>query len=62
MAAHVDSDNYQKGLEWADAGQYEQGWDCLREHLCTAPQDVQAPNDECDEEGSWGVNRPGPVR
>ncbi len=41
----MDFDNYQKGLEWAGGGQYEQGWECLREHLRAAPQDVQALND-----------------
>ncbi len=45
MARQVGSDNYQKGLECAAVGQYEQGWECLCEHLRTAPQDVQALND-----------------
>ncbi len=45
MARQVGSDNYRKGLEWAEAGQCEQAWEYLREHLRTVPQDVQALND-----------------
>jgi hypothetical protein len=39
------SDYYRRGLELAEAGQYQEGWDCLREHLRGAPQDAQALND-----------------
>jgi glycosyltransferase involved in cell wall biosynthesis len=45
MTAKTGSDYYQRGLKLAEAGQYQEGWDCLCEHLRGAPQDVQALND-----------------
>jgi len=45
MTAKTGAAYYQRGLELAEAGQYQEGWDCLSEHLRAAPQDVQALND-----------------
>jgi len=45
MAAHTSADSYRRGVELAEAGKYEEGWNCLREHLHGAPQDVPALND-----------------
>ena len=45
MTTRTGSDYYQQGLELAGAGRYEEGWNCLREHLRDMPQDVQALND-----------------
>jgi tetratricopeptide (TPR) repeat protein len=39
------SDYYRRGVALAEAGRYQQGWDCLREYLRQAPQDVEALND-----------------
>ena len=33
MTAKTGSEYYQRGLELAEAGQYQEGWDCLCEHL-----------------------------
>ena len=44
-SADAAIDHYRRGVELAEAGQYEEGWNCLREHLRGAPQDVQALND-----------------
>jgi glycosyltransferase involved in cell wall biosynthesis len=45
MTTETTFPEYRRGLELAEAGQYEQAWDCLREHLRMAPQDVPALND-----------------
>jgi len=45
MTATTGSDYYRQGLELAEAGRYQEGWDCLCEYLRSAPQDVQALND-----------------
>ena len=45
MTAKTGSDYYQRGLELAEAGRYQEGWDWLCEYLRSAPQDVQALND-----------------
>jgi tetratricopeptide (TPR) repeat protein len=37
--------HYQRGLELAEAGQYQQALACLQEHVRTAPEDAQALND-----------------
>ena len=42
MTAKTGSEDYRRGLELAEAGRYQEGWDCLHAHLRTAPQDVQA--------------------
>jgi len=36
---------YEKGLELAEAGKYQEGLNCIREHLRSAPHDVEALND-----------------
>jgi glycosyltransferase involved in cell wall biosynthesis len=38
-------DYYERGLELAEAGQYQEGLNCIREHLRAAPNDAQALND-----------------
>jgi len=45
MATQTDSSYYQRGLQLADKGKYQEGLHCIREHLRTAPHDVQALND-----------------
>lgn len=45
MMTQTGSDSYRRGLELAGAGDYQQGWECLREHLQTQPQDAEALND-----------------
>ena len=45
MTTKTGSNEYARGLELAEAGQYQQGWDCLREYLRHAPQDAGALND-----------------
>jgi len=45
MATKTGSNYHRRGLELAEAGHYEEGWNCLREHLRGRPQDVQALND-----------------
>ena len=39
------SDYYQRGLELAEAGRYQEGLNCIREHLRIMPHDAQALND-----------------
>jgi tetratricopeptide (TPR) repeat protein len=39
------SDNYQKGLELAEAGRYQEALTCIQEHLRISPEDAQALND-----------------
>lgn len=41
----TDFNNYQRALELAEAGQYQQALTCMQEHLRTAPDDAQALND-----------------
>ena len=45
MTTKTGPNGYEQGLELAEAGQYQQGWDCLREYLRGAPQDAGALND-----------------
>jgi glycosyltransferase involved in cell wall biosynthesis len=45
MTTQTDSSCYQRGLELAETGRYEEGLHYIREHLRTEPQDVQALND-----------------
>ncbi len=45
MAAQTGSSYYERGLELAEAGKYQEGLNCIREHLRTAPHDAQALND-----------------
>ncbi len=45
MTTKTGSNEYERGLELAEIGKYEEGWTCLREHLRRAPQDAGALND-----------------
>lgn len=45
MAVKLSSEFYQKGLELAESGQYEEAFGCLRKHLESCPSDGQAWND-----------------
>ncbi|MHC4890447.1 MAG: tetratricopeptide repeat protein, partial [Planctomycetota bacterium] len=45
MTMDINSDHYQRGLELAEAGKYQEALACLQEHLRTAPADAQALND-----------------
>jgi len=40
-----DSNYYQRGLELAEAGRYQEALTCIEQHLRTAPNDGQALND-----------------
>ena len=57
--------NYcREGLAPVEAGKYEEGWNCLREHLCGASQDAEAQIDQetmtaPGRETTAGMNRPG---
>lgn len=43
--AHQGIDGYERNLQLAETGQYEEALTRIQEHLCTAPDDVQALND-----------------
>jgi glycosyltransferase involved in cell wall biosynthesis len=45
MATQTDLSYYQRGLQLAEKGKYQEGLNCIREHLRTTPHDVQALND-----------------
>jgi tetratricopeptide (TPR) repeat protein len=45
MTTQTGTSYYQRGLELAEAGKYQEGLNCLREHLRAAPHDAQALND-----------------
>jgi tetratricopeptide (TPR) repeat protein len=45
MTTPTSSNYYQRGLELAEAGKYQEGLNCLREHLRAVPNDAQALND-----------------
>lgn len=45
MTTKTGTNEYERGLELAQAGRYQQGWDCLREYLRGTPQDAGALND-----------------
>jgi glycosyltransferase involved in cell wall biosynthesis len=45
MTTPANSDYYQKGLELAQAGRYQEALGCVDEHLRLAPDDAQALND-----------------
>lgn len=45
MTMSTDSNNYQRGLELAEAGRYQEALVCIKEHLQTTPDDAQALND-----------------
>ena len=43
--AFGNTNNYEKGLQLAEAGRYQDALVCIQEHLRTAPDDAQALND-----------------
>src|SRR5512135_1454649 len=45
MTAHVDSNSYERGLKLAEAGKHVEAFNCVKEHLRNAPNDVEALND-----------------
>jgi glycosyltransferase involved in cell wall biosynthesis len=45
MTTQSGSNHYRKGLELAEAGKYQEGLNCIREHLRATPHDAQALND-----------------
>jgi glycosyltransferase involved in cell wall biosynthesis len=45
MTMDTNSDNYQRGLELAEAGRYEESLACIEQHLQRVPEDAQALND-----------------
>jgi glycosyltransferase involved in cell wall biosynthesis len=45
MATQISLDYYHRGMELAEAGKYQEGLSCLREHLRVSPHDPQALND-----------------
>jgi len=45
MTTQTGSSYYQRGLELAEAGKYQEGLNCLCEHLRVAPHDAQALSD-----------------
>jgi len=45
MTMPTDSNYYQRGLELAEAGRYQEALTCIEGHLRTVPDDVQALND-----------------
>ena len=46
---HGNTDNYQKGLKLAEAGQYQEALGYMQEYLRTTPDDPQALNDKRQE-------------
>ena len=45
MAIEMNPNHYQKGLELAETGRYNEALDCIQQHLQTAANDAQALND-----------------
>ncbi len=45
MTVEENSNNYQRGLELAEAGKHQQALECIRGHLKNAPDDPEALND-----------------
>jgi pentatricopeptide repeat protein len=45
MTMETNSDYYQRGLELAETGRYQEALGYIQEHLRTAPEDAQAVND-----------------
>jgi len=45
MTMDASSDNYQRGLELAEAGRYEEALACIEQHLQRVPEDAEALND-----------------
>ena len=45
MTLVTNSNHYERGLELAEAGKYQEALACIQEHLHTAPDDAQVLND-----------------
>jgi tetratricopeptide (TPR) repeat protein len=45
MTAHTESNSYERGISLAEAGKHAEALNCVREHLRTAPNHVEALND-----------------
>lgn len=45
MTVQTTSEIYERGLELAEAGKYQEGLNCVNAHLRTVPHDAQALND-----------------
>ncbi len=45
MSVEMDPNHYQKGLELAETGKYDEALNCIQQHLQTAANDAQALND-----------------
>jgi len=45
MAIETNSNDYERGLELAEAGKYAEALVCIQKHLQTAPDDAEALND-----------------
>jgi len=43
--AFENMNHYEKGLQLAETGRYQDALACMQEHLCTAPDDAEALND-----------------
>jgi hypothetical protein len=40
-----NTNHYQRGLQLAEAGRYQEALVCMQEHLCSAPEDAEVLND-----------------
>jgi glycosyltransferase involved in cell wall biosynthesis len=45
MAIQAQTGYYRKGLELAEAGRFQQAFECIQQHLGTSPDDAEAMND-----------------
>jgi len=43
--AFENMNHYQRGLQLAEAGRYQEALVCMQEHLCSAPEDAEVLND-----------------
>ena len=45
MTMETNSNDYERGLDLAEAGKHTDALACIQKHLQTAPEDVEALND-----------------
>ncbi len=45
MGTEMNSSNYERGLELAEAGRHDEALECIQEHLVKAPNDAEVLND-----------------
>ncbi len=45
MTIETNPNDYQKGLELAEAGRHQEALVCIQKHLRTVPEDVEVLND-----------------